>query len=107
MDVFGRIGGEEFGILMPECEPEHAAAVAEAMCGEIAGLCDSADDPIAFPVYASFGISAAHWSGYNLPRLLAHADTALYKAKREGRNRVAVYGEASADAPANRRHHIA
>jgi len=104
-DVFGRLGGEEFGILMPGCVPERAAEVAEAMRKEIAALCGAADDPIAFPMYASFGVSAAHWSGYDLPRLLAHADSALYKAKREGRNRVAVYGESSPRELRDRRHH--
>ena len=105
MDVFGRIGGEEFGILIPDCVPERAADIAESMRKEIAGLCEDADDPIAFPVYASFGISAAHWSGYDLSRLLAHADSALYKAKREGRNRVAVYGESNGQELRDRRHH--
>jgi len=105
VDVFGRLGGEEFGILMPDCVPERAADQAELIRQAIAGLSKLEDDPIGFPVYASFGVSAAHWSGYDLPRLLAHADTALYKAKREGRNRVAVYGEVSARELRDRRHH--
>ncbi|MBS0213382.1 MAG: diguanylate cyclase, partial [Proteobacteria bacterium] len=46
----------------------------------------------AFPVTASFGITAARWSGYELAPLLAHADSALYQAKREGRNRVVLHG---------------
>jgi diguanylate cyclase (GGDEF)-like protein len=105
IDVFGRLGGEEFGILMPDCVPERAADQAELIREAIAGLCKQSDDPIAFPAFASFGVSAAHWSGYDLPRLLAHADSALYKAKREGRNRVAVYGESSARELRDRRHH--
>jgi diguanylate cyclase (GGDEF)-like protein len=105
IDVFGRLGGEEFGILMPDCVPERAADQAELIRESIAGLSKHEDDPIGFPVYASFGVSAAHWSGYDLPRLLAHADTALYKAKREGRNRVAVYGESTPRELRDRRHH--
>ena len=104
VDVFGRLGGEEFGILMPDCVPERAADTAESIRKAIAALSDSAEDGIGFPVYASFGVSAAHWSGYDLPRLLAHADSALYKAKREGRNRVAVYGEGSPRELRDRRH---
>jgi predicted signal transduction protein with EAL and GGDEF domain len=42
-------------------------------------------------VSASFGIAAAGSSGYDLRQLLAHADSALYAAKRAGRNRVALY----------------
>ncbi len=91
LDVFGRIGGEEFGILLPDCVPERAADVAEAMRKSIADLCELETDRIDFPVSASFGIAAARWSGYDLRQLLAHADSALYQAKREGRNRVAVF----------------
>ena len=95
LDVFGRLGGEEFGIFMPDCVPERAVDVAEAMRKTIAGLCDLEENAIAFPVYASFGISSARWSGYNLRQLLAHADSALYQAKREGRNRVAICDEST------------
>ncbi|MEO8742114.1 MAG: GGDEF domain-containing protein, partial [Lysobacteraceae bacterium] len=95
VDVFGRLGGEEFGIFMPDCVPERAVDVAEAMRKTIAGLCDLEEDAIAYPVYASFGISSARWSGYNLRQLLAHADSALYQAKREGRNRVAICDEST------------
>jgi predicted signal transduction protein with EAL and GGDEF domain len=42
-------------------------------------------------VSASFGIASTATSGYDLRQLLAHADSALYTAKRAGRNRVAVY----------------
>jgi predicted signal transduction protein with EAL and GGDEF domain len=42
-------------------------------------------------VSASFGIAAAGSSGYELRQMLAHADAALYQAKRAGRNRVVVY----------------
>jgi diguanylate cyclase (GGDEF)-like protein len=90
VDVFGRLGGEEFGILMPDCVPERAADQAEQMRLAVAALCDFEEGPD-FPVFASFGISAARWSGYNLRQLLAHADSALYQAKRAGRNRVHVY----------------
>ncbi|MGH8335241.1 MAG: GGDEF domain-containing protein, partial [Gammaproteobacteria bacterium] len=105
MDVFGRLGGEEFGILMPDCVPERAFDVAEAMRKEIAGLSDWTDDKIGFSVYASFGVSAARWSGYDLPQLLTQADSALYQAKREGRNRVVVYTPERMPAMPERRQH--
>ena len=92
VDVFGRLGGEEFGILMPDCVPERAADMAEDMRKTISEMSGFEDGPD-FPVSASFGISAARWSGYNLRQLLAHADSALYQAKRAGRNRVVLHRE--------------
>jgi len=100
IDVFGRLGGEEFGILLPDCVPERAADLAEAMRLSIERMAASEEGP-EFPVRASFGVAAARWSGYDLRPLLAHADSALYQAKREGRNRVVVYAGAAANtAPA-------
>jgi len=49
------------------------------------------DARIDFPVSASFGVAATRVSGYDLRELMAHADSALYEAKREGRNRIAIY----------------
>ena len=40
---------------------------------------------------ASFGVSATSMSGHDLDKLLSHADLMLYRAKREGRNRVRAY----------------
>ncbi len=96
VDIFGRLGGEEFGILLPDCPPERAAELAEAMRARIAALQGSADGP-EFPLSASFGVSAARWAGHALEPLLAQADAALYRAKRAGRNRVVVHGPAAAD----------
>src|SRR3546814_18238571 len=44
-----------------------------------------------FLVTASFGVTASSLSGYDLAKLLSHADKALYRSKREGRNRVTVF----------------
>jgi predicted signal transduction protein with EAL and GGDEF domain len=52
-------------------------------------------------VSASFGIASTASSGYELKQLLAHADAALYQAKRDGRNRVVTFdATAEADKPA-------
>jgi diguanylate cyclase (GGDEF)-like protein len=88
-DVFGRLGGEEFGILMPECDRDTVAGRAELIRVAIASVSDS-EDARGVTVSASFGVAATTHSGYNLRQLLIHADKALYAAKREGRNRVMV-----------------
>ena len=90
IDVFGRLGGEEFGIVLPDCALDGAQQRAEELRAAIENVAGS-DARIDFPVSASFGIAASRTSGYDLRELLANADSALYEAKREGRNRVATY----------------
>ena len=87
-DLFGRFGGEEFSFLMAGCELEVARVRAEQLRLTIAGI--SVNDT-GSTVSASFGIASTVASGYDLRQLLAHADWALYAAKRAGRDRVAVY----------------
>lgn len=91
VDIFGRLGGEEFGIVMPDCVPARAADIAEAIRADIANLHSSPQGP-AFLLTASFGVASARTSGYDLTTLLAQADDALYQAKRRGRNRVVQHG---------------
>jgi diguanylate cyclase (GGDEF)-like protein len=83
-DVFGRLGGEEFGVLMPECGLDSGIERAEEIRRSVAQLSDQ-DDP-GIPVSASFGVAFTGESGYDLRQLLMDADHALYRAKRAGRN---------------------
>ena len=92
-DIFGRLGGEEFGILLPDCSLERAQARAEQIRAAIATAATGESAP-GVPISASFGVAATARSGYELRILLIHADEALYRAKRAGRNRVAVFEEA-------------
>jgi len=93
-DVFGRLGGEEFGILFPECGAEQALARAEEIRQAIAEVPLDRDAGHVM-VTASLGVASAERSGYNLHRLMVDADDALYRAKREGRNRVATASSAA------------
>ncbi|MBV8806812.1 MAG: GGDEF domain-containing protein [Sinobacteraceae bacterium] len=88
-DLFGRFGGEEFSFLLAGCGLEDARLRAERMRSTIEGT--SAEGSSGFKASASFGIASTSSSGYDLRQLLAHADAALYTAKRAGRNRVAEY----------------
>lgn len=87
-DVFGRIGGEEFAILLPECAIIQAVERAEHIRAAIHAMPDGEQDRIAMS--ASFGVASTSHYGHDLRRLLLAADSALYRAKREGRNRVVV-----------------
>lgn len=97
-DVFGRFGGEEFAILLPSCGTEDARRRAELLRVAISGI-TAYQGPIRATVSASFGIATTVISGHELGQLLAHADTALYEAKRLGRNRVVAHGDPNDVAP--------
>ena len=86
-DFMGRLGGEEFGILLPSCSLEKALVLAEQCRQAIAGI-DSQGCGHQFSLSASFGVSDAQSCGYQLDRLFAGADAALYQCKDFGRNRV-------------------
>jgi diguanylate cyclase (GGDEF)-like protein len=87
-DVFGRIGGEEFGILLPECGLLQALERAESIRQAIQSMPEDGTGHV--PLTASFGVATTAHHGYDLRRLLVAADSALYRAKRDGRNRVVV-----------------
>lgn len=85
VDRFGRLGGEEFGVLLPDTDLAGAALVAERM----RMLVDSA--PLRWleqdwPLSASFGIAEAERGDTSASAVLARADAALYRAKGQGRN---------------------
>ncbi len=89
-DVFGRLGGEEFGIVLPECALDQVLARVEQMRMAIATVSAGGDVPD-IPISASFGVASVTNSGYELRQLMIDADDALYRAKREGRNRVSLF----------------
>lgn len=89
-DLVGRLGGEEFAILMPGASPEDAAAVAERLRGMIAAPAEGGAEVLP-SVTVSVGL-AAHIPGQDSNTLLAGADRALYEAKSAGRNRVRIAG---------------
>ncbi len=89
-DVFARLGGEEFCILLTSCESEAAQLRAEACRKAIAEIV-STDSGFEFSITASFGVTDIKASGYELDKLLADADSAAYAAKHAGRNQVMVF----------------
>ena len=96
MDVFGRVGGEEFAVLLPDCTVETTHPRAEELRLAI-GRMDRAETGIGFDVSASFGVASGREAGYDLRQMLIHADSALYLAKRNGRNRVEAFTVAVAE----------
>jgi diguanylate cyclase (GGDEF)-like protein len=84
-DLFGRLGGEEFGILLHECSRQQGMDIANRIRAAIAGMAITADN-CSVTVSASVGLASTDTSGYELQRLCKEADAALYRAKRAGRN---------------------
>lgn len=88
-DSFARIGGDEFAIVCRGLTgQEDAHAVAERVIATVNAVSHVRDRPVT--IGASIGI-AYSWSCESTERLLQFSDTALYRAKREGRNRWAAY----------------
>ena len=86
-DIAGRLGGEEFALLLPEATPDNAILVAERFRQLVANLVISAGD-VRVPVTISVGAAVCDAETSGIEELLKQADVALYEAKRTGRNRV-------------------
>jgi diguanylate cyclase (GGDEF)-like protein len=91
MDVAGRWGGEEFALILPVTDAAGGAHLAERVRLAIAARTIRSGEHDELQVTASFGV--ASFQGGELGELVAAADSALYEAKREGRNRVVVAAE--------------
>ncbi len=96
-DLFGRLGGEEFGILLLDRTRDQALMTAERIRQAIEGT-PVAEDDCVVSLSASIGLASTATSGYGLQRLCRDADAALYRAKRGGRNRVVADGDIDASA---------
>ncbi|MGC4086355.1 MAG: GGDEF domain-containing protein [Polyangiaceae bacterium] len=87
-DIFGRLGGEEFGVLLPDTRIEGAVSVAERIRRSV----EVTQVPTAHsaPVWITVSIGVAQLRpGETFETLMRRADNALYAAKASGRNRVA------------------
>ncbi|HLI42991.1 MAG TPA: diguanylate cyclase [Acidimicrobiales bacterium] len=93
-DLIARYGGEEFVALLPDSTIESGSALAESLRKRIEAL-DLHDVCGDLPIRVSIGVAGIGPGLLDAASLLAAADAAMYRAKREGRNRVSV-----AEAPA-------
>jgi diguanylate cyclase (GGDEF)-like protein len=94
-DQVGRYGGEEFLVVLPNCDMEQAVQQADRMRLRLQESKILADAGVEIPVTASFGVTITDLSDRDPDVFIRVADEALYKAKANGRNRVEsmYYGE--------------
>ncbi|MCU4180699.1 sensor domain-containing diguanylate cyclase [Bosea sp. BH3] len=96
-NLVGRFGGEEFAILLQDCDLGSASAEARRIQEALAARALPVSETLALKVTASFGV-AMRLPREGLPCLMARADQALYRAKSEGRNRLGIAGPDAAAA---------
>jgi diguanylate cyclase (GGDEF)-like protein len=101
-DVAGRFGGDEFVLVLPDADLDHARGVGERVASDFADAAGSylSDHGFAGRVTMSLGVATQAMSGAQTPQqLVAYADHALYRAKAAGKQRLMIY-EASPPADA-------
>jgi len=116
-DVMGRIGGEEFLAVLPRIDGEHCVQVAQRFVDKVhahpflypteqaskANIAKNSSrkkaEPIAVSVSISIGIAVSSITITDANQLCTQADKALYQAKSQGKNRVALYKTSFFDSP--------
>lgn len=88
-DLFGRLGGEEFAVLLPNVTPDQAIAIAERIRHTVEHHQIDIGEGRLLSITVSGGLAFLADPETSLDAILALADTALYQAKTEGRNRIA------------------
>lgn len=88
-DIAGRVGGEEFGIILPETATSEALILAERVRTAIESLAIDSGEAV-LRITASFGVAGLVVEDKSLDQIFSRADEALYEAKKAGRNRVSL-----------------
>ncbi len=92
IDIFGRYGGEEFTLLLPEVDSDAGFHTAERLRSFI----ESNPIPMnsgSISITASFGVAVFNGEDIDLDELIRRSDEAMYEAKSSGRNRSAIYNQ--------------
>ncbi|MFT7129580.1 MAG: diguanylate cyclase (GGDEF)-like protein, partial [Gammaproteobacteria bacterium] len=86
-DITGRLGGEEYAIMMVDCDLETASEIAKRLCKELEKQKIDVDGH-KIKVTVSVGLSTLSEDDNTIEEVILRADRALYRAKDQGRNRV-------------------
>lgn len=100
VDLLARLGGEEFAVVIPTAEADRAREVADRLRLRLVQKpFPVRRGTVQLPVTVSVGVAVSAKGAGTPASLLARADAALYRAKREGRNRVVLAGGSRAASP--------
>jgi PleD family two-component response regulator len=93
--VVARLGGEEFGVILPNASPQDIQTVGEKLRSSVEALPPVRDDPAKSPTALTVSVGGVSLGAQEITaeRLLRYADHALYEAKQAGRNRVSLWTE--------------
>lgn len=91
IDIIGRIGGEEFAVLMPQTDSEQTLEVAERLRKTTSEIDIALEHGLPVHITISIGVVTMKDVRTNIDTLISQADSALYEAKHAGRNRVCVH----------------
>lgn len=92
IDLVARLGGEEFVVLMPETDRSGAMVAGEKLRAKIADVAIISGEH-QINVSASFGVTGLNHKDESAEVLINRADKAMYKAKKDGRNRIVFIGD--------------
>ncbi len=90
-DLFGRFGGEEFVLMLPKTDIEIGKKIAERVRKEVSNIQVTLNDETNFKVTVSVGIAEKQDTHLTVQTLIDRADDAMYLAKNNGKNKVAVW----------------
>mgnify|MGYP000034032681 FL=1 len=91
-DVVGRIGGEEFSVYLPNTSLAGAERLAEVLRQAIEASCPQIEGQT-LTITASIGVAAKTFEHQTMQVIQQLADSAMYEAKKGGRNRVSTFGQ--------------
>lgn len=90
-DLLGRLGGEEFALLLPEIDAVEASEIGQRLMQKVAAMQVLLDDGQAITITISAGVAALTAADDGFNGLLRRSDDALYRAKHAGRNQLVRY----------------
>lgn len=93
VDICGRLGGEEFGLILPNTDSDYSLTLAERLRKAIEHYPFEINGK-AVSITISIGVASFVENSVSFDQMLNNADSAMYWAKNNGRNRVALYREA-------------